>query len=256
MLLACDIGNTRTKSVLFDKSGSSNFNSSTALNEIIDNYRNKNISAVAFSSVVTRKSEEFIKLIKKKLKISPYQITSSSKFNLRIDYLQPETLGIDRICSAEGAYYLFNQSKEFKDYSKNDFIISIDFGTATTLNFVKFPGVFIGGIISPGIEMMTEALNSQTAELPKVSNLSYKKMIGRNTFEAISSGVVNSTVGLLERSINELKIKYKARKIHIYVTGGNSPAITPHLKIRHKLVNELVLIGVRAVYEKNIKSKL
>ncbi len=256
LLLACDIGNTRIKSVLFDNGGSSNFKSVSSLNDIIKGYENKNITSVAFTSVVAEKSKKFIKLIKKNFKFSPYRITNNSKFNLAIDYLSPKTLGIDRICSAEGAYYLFKQSKEFKNYSKKDFIISIDFGTATTLNFIKYPGIFIGGIILPGIKMMTELLNGHTSQLPRIPDLYYKRLIGKNTEEAISSGIVNSTVGLIEKSVNELQTKCKAKEIYVYVTGGNSSKIIPHLKMKCKFVNELVLIGVKKIYEKNLNSKL
>lgn len=256
MLLACDIGNTRIKSALFNKDKSSNHKSALSLNDIIKANKNKNINSVIFSSVVAEKSEEFIKLVKKNFSITPYRINNNSKFNLTIDYLTPGTLGIDRICSAEGAFYLFRKSKKINNYNKDDFIISIDFGTATTLNFVKYPGIFIGGIILPGIEMMVESLKSQTAQLPKILTSNYKSLIGKNTKGAIASGVINSALGLIEKSVKELKQKYKAREIYIYITGGNSKKIIPYLNLKYKFIDDLVLIGVKTVYEKNIKPKL
>ena len=76
-------------------------------------------------------------------------------------------------------------------------------------------------------------------------------MVGKNTKESISSGIINSTIGLIEKSINELKLKNKAARLHVFITGGNAKGIIPYLKIKHKFVSELVLIGIKAVYEKN-----
>lgn len=251
MLLACDIGNTRIKSAIFDNTKIIDFKIITTINELFASYKNSKITSAAFSSVVPERSKELTDQIKQNFDIFAFQIGHNSKFNLKIDYLTPETLGIDRICSAEGAFSLF---KKLKNYSKNDLIISIDFGTATTLNFVKFPGVFVGGIIAPGIELMSDSLNSYTAQLPEVSVSDYKKLIGRDTKESIASGVVNSTVGLIEKSITEQKDKTK--NIHIYVTGGNASKIIPYLKFKHRVVNELVLIGIKSIYEKNVGAKL
>ena len=256
MLLACDIGNTRIKSAIFEDKNIINFRIAKSVNGLIKAYKNTDIAYVAFSSVVPKSSKEFIRQIKKIFNIVPFQINQKSKFNLRIDYQTPETLGIDRICSAEGAFYLFKRSNIFKDYQKNDYIISIDFGTATTLNFIKYPGVFTGGIITPGIGLMSQSLYNQTAQLPKSSFSDYKNLIGKDTKSAIASGIINSAVGLIERSIRLLRAKHNARKIHIYITGGNSPIIAPHLKFKNKQVNELVLIGIKAVFEKNAGIKL
>ena len=256
MLLVCDIGNTRIKTALFKKDKIIDFNSFLSVNKLISSYKPKNISVVVFSSVVPGKSKEFTSQIKKKFKISPFRIKDSVNFNLKIDYSTPEYVGTDRICSAEGAFYLFKKTHNFKKYNKNDIILSIDLGTATTLNFVKYPGVFKGGIIAPGIEMMSESLHNQTALLPVASASEYKKLIGKNTKEAISSGLINSTVGLIEKSFNGLKLKNKSAKIYVYITGGNAQQITPYLKIKYKFASELVLIGIKAVYEKNTATKL
>ena len=256
MLLVCDIGNTRIKTALFDKNKIVDFYSFSSVNKLAGSYKKKDISSVVFSSVVPEKSKEFESQIKKKFKIPPFRINDSLNFNLKIDHSTPEYVGTDRICSAEGAFYLFKKSRNFKSYSKNDIIISIDLGTATTLNFVKYPGTFKGGIIAPGVRMMSQSLHDLTALLPIVSISEYKNLVGKNTKESISSGIINSTIGLIEKSINELKSKNKSAKVHVYITGGNAQQILPHLKIKHKFVGELVLIGIKAVYEKNKGAKL
>ena len=255
MLLVCDIGNTRIKTTLFKKNKIVNSNSFLSVNKLTSSYKQKDISAVVFSSVVPSKSKEFANQVKKKFKISPFRINDKLNFNLKIDYSTPEYVGTDRVCSAEGAFYLFKRSRDFKNYSKNDIIISIDLGTATTLNFIKYPGVFKGGIIASGVEMMSESLHNLTALLPNVPTSEYRKLIGKNTKESIASGVINSTVGLIEKSINELKLKNKTGKVYVYITGGNAEKIIPYLKIKYKFVKELVLIGIEAVYQKNLGTK-
>ena len=255
MLLVCDIGNTRIKTALFRKDKIVGSNSFLLINKLTGSYKQKDISSVVFSSVVPEKSEEFTNQIKKKFKISPFRINDKLNFNLKIDYSTPEYVGTDRICSAEGAFYLFKKSKNFKNFTKTDTIVSIDLGTATTLNFVKYPGIFKGGIIAPGVDMMSESLHNLTALLPNVPTSEYKKLIGKNTKESVASGVINSTVGLIEKSINELRLKDKTAKIYVYITGGNAEKIIPHLKIKYKFVKELVLIGIKTVYEKNTGTK-
>ena len=256
MLLACDIGNTRIKSAVFTKDKISHKKVTTLVSDLIDFYKTKDITAAAFSSVVPEKSKEFSDLLKQQFNISPLMVSDNLKFNLRIDYSTPENLGTDRVCSAEGAFYLFKRSKRYKKYNKNDVIVSVDLGTATTINFVKYPGTFKGGIIAPGLEMMSQSLHDKTALLPVIPASAYKKLIGKNTKESVASGLINSTVGLLEKCFSELKAKRKLENIHIYLTGGNAPKIIPYLKIKHKFVEELVLLGIKAIYEKNVGLRL
>ena len=175
------------------------------------------------SSVVPTTSKTLEEQLKK-INISPFFINSESKFNLKNEYKTPSTLGIDRICSAEGAFYLYQHSSNFKskNYSEKDFILTIDFGTATTLNFVKYPGIFMGGIIAPGINMMFNSLLTNTAQLPSVQIDDYQNFIGADTNQSISSGIINSSIGLIERTIKHLKQNLNAEIINVFITGGNA----------------------------------
>ncbi len=164
-----------------------------------------------------------------------------------------DTLGIDRLCSAEGAFFLFKQSNNFINYSDKDFIITIDFGTATTINFVQHPGVFLGGIIAPGIKTMFNSLQKNTAQLPEVGINNFESFIGTDTKQSIASGVLNSTLGLMEKTINYLKNEYHGENIFIYATGGNAKDILSHINFRYKFEESLVLLGVKAVWDINKK---
>ncbi len=254
MLLAIDIGNTRIKSALFEDNGIREINSFTDVGSLL-NYSStkKNILDIAISSVVPSTANSLSEHLNKYLGITPFIIASNSKFNLKNDYKSPDTLGIDRLCSAEGAFFLFKQSKNYTNYSENDFIITIDLGTATTINFIKYPGVFLGGIIAPGINTMFNSLQSNTAQLPSVKIQDYKGFIGVNTKQSIASGILNSTLGLIEKTINHLKKDYHAENVFIYVTGGNANEILNHFNFEYEFEESLVLLGVKAVWDVNKK---
>jgi type III pantothenate kinase len=252
MLLACDIGNTNIKTGLFS-------GDSLIEKKIFDNpdsfrsyLRTCSAEQFAVSSVVPELTGIItgeISIIKNSI---PFIITRKVKFNLKIAYDSPETLGIDRVCSAEGAYALYKNSDSYKSYNKSTYIISIDSGTATTINIVSYPAVFTGGIIAPGISMMFDALNSRTAQLPKVSEKSYESFIGRNTASSIASGVLNSAAGLITNTLSYLKSELGAEDLKIFITGGNAGKLLPYLKFNYTHIPELVLLGVKSIYDKNL----
>lgn len=249
MILVCDIGNSRIKSCIYSGNKISDFQSFTNFEEFENSILKKEFSDCIFSSVVPAKTGQFSRVIKTKSGKTPYQVTHNSDFNLAVEYQTPQTLGIDRICSAEGAYYLFRNTNE--PYSESDFIISIDFGTATTLNFIKYPGIFPGGMILPGLKMMYGSLSKNTAQLPEVSEKDFTGLIGSDTKSSIASGVITSQTGLIEKTINEIKREFNAKNIQIYITGGNAENILPFLKFGYQYIPELVLVGIIAVYKKN-----
>ena len=252
MLLVCDIGNSRIKTGFFINNkiyGIKTFNNVESLIKFISK---KNIGEAAVSSVVPDKLKHFIKLYKFHFKYSPLIINKSSKFNLKIEYETPDTLGIDRICSMEGAFYLYQMKNDSIKYDKNTFIISIDFGTATTINITRYNRIFAGGLIAPGIEMMFNSLKKNTAQLPRVKLLDYKNMVGNSTKSSIASGVINSALGMIYQTINHLK-KNKNSKIIVYVTGGSAEYLFSYLNFDYIFEEGLVLYGIKAVYENTMK---
>jgi type III pantothenate kinase len=247
MLLACDIGNSRIKAGIFTDNILTEIFVCKSVSSIVDNINSRHIREVAISSVVPAISDE-LKNALDKFEILPFIITKDSEFNLQIDYNSPETLGMDRLCSVEGAYYLFKSKRDFR---QNQIIITIDFGTATTINVITFPGVFSGGIIAPGIDLMFRSLSKDTAQLPLVYQSDFENVIGKSTRESIASGVINSAAGLLDRAIRLIEDELNPKKVIIYTTGGNFESIKPFLEFRFKHVEALVLYGVKAVYERN-----
>lgn len=254
MTLACDIGNTRIKFALYDISGLRELKiSSRGILPLEWFRRHSEITRVAISSVVPAVTDELKKFFLSEFNIEPFVITHESTFNLKVDYETPHSLGIDRICSAEGAFSIFSRSREFKSYNEKTFIITADLGTATTVNVVKYNGVFSGGIIMPGLYTMANSLKANTAQLPEISIESdYKGFLGKNTRSSIASGILNSTLSLIESSICCLENELGAEVVKLFTTGGNAPLIEKYLKREHLMVEDLVLRGVKSVFERNV----
>jgi len=252
MILCCDFGNTNAKFALYSKYGEKYFHKTFNLSKInLDDFTEILFSDVAISSVVPDVSDQFAEKIKDLFQIDPFIINHSSKFNLAINYNTPESLGIDRICAAEGAFALFREEVLDTSVHQKDFLMIIDFGTATTINIVTSSGAFEGGIIMPGVQTMINSLYSNTAQLPQIDVRNYLNFIGKDTKSSIASGILNSVVSLIDKTYNHLKHNLEAEEIYIYITGGNATLIQPYIKYENKLVDDLVLSGVRSVYERN-----
>lgn len=252
MLLAFDIGNT------FVKYGVYRNNELVTLGKVKAEDVNKNlfenleIDQVAISSVVPKMTEKINNFCINYFDVNPFVIKSKSKFNLDIDYRTPDTLGLDRLCGAEGAYSLV--LREYRTETNEDPIVTVDFGTATTVNVIRPGGVFSGGIISPGVETMINALFNKTAQLPKINLNEYHEFIGKDTHSAIASGIMNSSVGLIEKILNKIRTEYKNKQLDVFLTGGNAPLVKPYIEFDCFIVNDLVLKGVNAVHKLNCKS--
>lgn len=252
-MLAIDIGNTNIKTGYFS-------DDELIENKLFDNEESfssylltKPSEPIAISSVVPHLTEKIINILKNAGSSPPFILTKDVKFNLDILYDSPESLGIDRLCSAEGAFTIYKKSPDFNNYNDKTYILSIDLGTATTINIVRYPGEFTGGIIAPGIKMMFESLNSRTAQLPNADGDYFKEFFGRDTLSSIASGVINSATGLINNAIEYLKVEMRAEELKIFITGGNASKLLPYLKFEYKFIRELVLLGVKAVYNKNFK---
>ena len=251
MLLVCDIGNSKIKTGFFIDEKISSTKIFKNVDSLLKFVSGKKVNSAAVSSVVPEKLKYFNKEFASRFGFNPIIINKNSKFNLKIDYKTPATLGIDRICSAEGAFHLYNLKNN--NYNKNIFIISIDFGTATTINIIKYNKIFVGGLILPGISMMFRSLKNETAQLPEVKPSEYKSIIGYSTKSSIASGVINATTGAIKQTIDHLKQKNSKTEIKIFTTGGNAKSLLPYLKYNYIYEQGLVLYGIKAIYENTVK---
>ncbi len=251
ILLACDIGNNLIKIALYSRDKLADY-FSVPIKELNNNLlKGYKFDKAAISSVVPASTNLLFEIIETNFRLQPYIITTHANFNLEIDYDTPETLGIDRICGAEGAFSIFCSKSKSEKLKNNEAIITVDLGTATTVNIILPPNKFAGGIILPGIKMMSKLLNENTVQLPIVNLENYTGVIGKSTVSSITSGIINSTIGGIERVINFLKEKEKIKTVHTYLTGGNAVYIEKRINFNSSFVKDLVLRGVKAVYERN-----
>jgi type III pantothenate kinase len=157
------------------------------------------------------------------------------------NYSTKDTLGYDRIASAIGAHTIlpFNN------------VLVIDAGTAITIDLITSEGVFIGGNISPGLDLRFMALNQFTKKLPLVKKQEEFELLGTSTHDAILSGVLNAVIFELDGYISELKIKYPDLKT--VLTGGDMNYFVEKLKNIIFVDSNLNLSGLNRILEYNAK---
>ena len=247
MLLTLDIGNTNIKSALSEDNSLNEFAVHPNIDDLINDLEKILTTEAAICSVNPSIEKNLIAYFSAK-DISVFRANIQNKFNLTIKYDTPNSLGMDRVCSAVGALEIAIKEKLL---SKNQYLITIDFGTATTINIVSPSKEFIGGLIAPGITTMLKSLNEKTAQLPLPDLNNYKGLIGNSTNTSIISGVVTSTIGMINETVNHLsEVRHQIRPL-IFTTGGNANYVLPHLKYKVLFEEALVLKGLKVIYDLN-----
>ncbi len=247
MLLAIDIGNSSTKLGTFDNENLvkrltiPTIRSKTA-DEIYDSLNdeiNGQFSTVVISSVVPELNAAFLELGEKYFNQTPIFVQNTFDFGLEIKYFPPENLGIDRIIAAFAACEKYAAP-----------VIVCDFGTATTIDAVNSKNEYLGGIITPGINTLSEALFIRTSKLPHVEIKKPATVIGNSTVGSIQSGIfygyIGLTEGILRRMIDELGEKPK-----IVATGGFAKLIAETSELIEIVDENLMLEGLRLIVERN-----
>jgi len=198
--------------------------------------RGRNVDFVVVSSVVPRKNPAVRAVAKKILWVTP-QI----KLGVGIDYPNPKTIGADRLANAVAVAALYGSPA-----------IVVDFGTAVTFDIVSADRKYIGGVIAPGLEAMTNFLYQRTALLPKLSLKEPQSAVGRSTMEAMRSGAVIGYRGLVREIIVRIKEERFAReKVHVIATGGYAELIARRLDAIDSVRPNLTLEGLRIVANLN-----
>jgi type III pantothenate kinase len=154
-------------------------------------------------------------------------------------YKTPGTLGKDRIAAAVGAFDLYPETS----------LLIIDAGTAITYDIVNASGEFLGGNISPGIEMRFQALHTFTGKLPLVKRQPFDRLFGTTTEEAIVAGVQNGVIFEVDKAIDTFKDFYKNLKV--IITGGNAEFFERKLKNSFFVNFNLIALGLNRILEHN-----
>jgi type III pantothenate kinase len=154
----------------------------------------------------------------------------------------PREVGADRVVNALAAASLYDGPA-----------IVVDFGTATTFDVVSARGEYIGGAISPGIDISLEALGRRGAQLRKVELLRPRTVIAKNTVEALQSGMVfgfaSQVDGIVARMIDELAAP--AETVHVIATGGLAPIVVDECRSFTEHQPWLTLLGLELVFTRN-----
>jgi len=249
-----DIGNTITKICLieiktfkikkiiyFDSNKISSKNYLTKnLKRII---KNKNINKIAlFSSVVPKYQMLLKKFLNKLYKIKLKEIKEKDiKKIVKINIKNKKQVGSDRIANAVGVY---------KKYKSN--CIVLDFGTATTFDVVTKKGYYNGGIIAPGVNLSIKSLTNSADQIPIFSIKKQKKIIGKNTIEALRSGFYWGYVGLINNIILKIERETK-KKYKIIFTGGYAYLFKTSIMRTFTVDKNITIIGIIEIFKKNIK---
>jgi type III pantothenate kinase len=156
---------------------------------------------------------------------------------------EPDKVGTDRVVAAAAAYAVVE-----------DAVAVADFGTAVTIDLIDEKGIFLGGVIFPGFEISTKALNENTAQLPKTKVTRPKTPYGKNTTEAINCGLYYSAVATLQEVI-----RHYAEKIgkwpHTVITGSAAETIKDDCEFIDSYVPNLVVKGIVLTYRKYAEEK-
>ncbi|OIO38997.1 MAG: pantothenate kinase [Candidatus Omnitrophica bacterium CG07_land_8_20_14_0_80_50_8] len=169
------------------------------------------IEAALIASVVPPAGEWLKRTISQKLKVKALLVGKDFEAPIINAYKHPKQVGIDRLMNAVAVFSRFGTDA-----------IVIDFGTAITFDIVSRKGVYLGGVIAPGIEISLEALYRNTALLPRIRLAHPKNIIGQNTVESIRAGCSFGIGGLCDRVVEEI-IKQHKLKPAVVGTGGYAP---------------------------------
>lgn len=253
MLLAIDVGNTNIVFGLFDGNKLIHeFRAETSRGRTADEYavlvrqllamRNvepKDVAAAIVASVVPSLTEPMLDLVRRAFGREALVVGPGIRSGMPILYENPKEVGADRIVNAVAAFERFPGG-----------LIVVDFGTATTFDCVSPKGEYLGGVISPGIQISADALFVRAAKLPRVELAKPPRAVGRNTQHSMQSGIVYGYValvdGMVERLVAELGFPCT-----VVATGGLASLIAPLTKAIKEVDPDLTLTGLRILYERN-----
>jgi type III pantothenate kinase len=193
---------------------------------------------IILSSVVPAKAKVALKAFARQAAVGDL-LTVSAKLNLGagIDYPRPATIGADRLANAAAVRLLYGAPA-----------VVVDFGTAVTFDILSPAGDYVGGVIAPGLEAMTDYLYQRTALLPRIKPVEPTSAIGRSTKSAMLAGTVFGYRGLVREILTQIRGELgNPRRLHIVATGGYATLISaglPEIKLVHP---NLTLEGLRII---------
>jgi type III pantothenate kinase len=240
--LVIDIGNTRVKAALFEDGNLIEFRIFDTPQSILADSPFINRAKQAIIGSVVDGLDDFYSALNGMI---PCTVFNSQTITPLVNqYQSASTLGSDRLSASVGAYFLYPKQN----------VLVIDAGTCIKYNFTDSDNNYLGGAISPGINMRFKALNHFTSKLPLIqTDPSYHELIGSNTQNSILSGVLNGCVAEIDGTIDAYKLAYPT--ILVLLTGGDSEYFAKRLKNSIFAHQNLVLKGLNDILNYNLERK-
>jgi type III pantothenate kinase len=250
-LLAIDIGNTQTTIGLFDGNTlTDTWRLSTrvartadelwiVLSHLLELDRGGSAAAfsVSISSVVPELTQVYSLMVKARLHTEPFIITSDTVRSLKNAYVPPEAVGADRLCGAVAAYKQWGGP-----------LILVDMGTATVFDVISEDGVYLGGLIAPGLLTAAESLHRTAALLPVVDLKFPQSVIGGSTEAAMQAGIVYGALDMIDGVVERIQ-KELSKPAQVVATGGFALLLQPQSRTIQRVEPDLVLHGIRYITE-------
>lgn len=240
MNLTIDIGNSRTKFSVFNRG-------EVIITVPVDEFKPEHIDVLkneyqGLDKVILSATKDYSLQLKDALRQNFEQfieLDANTPLPIENCYKTKDTLGRDRIAAVVGASDLYPGHN----------LLVIDAGTAITCDFVSEKNQYLGGSISPGIDMRFKALNQFTGKLPLVKQVGHNKLFGTTTEDAIRAGVQNGVVFEVDKTINTFKEFYNNLKV--IITGGNADFFEKKLKNSFFVHLNLITLGLNCILEYN-----
>lgn len=254
MLLVIDVGNTNTVLGLYDGDKLiHNWRIRTVTDHTPDEYgililnlyktttnvKSRAVSDIIISCVVPPMLNILEPLCEKYFQVKPLIVGPGIKTGMPIFYDNPKEVGADRIVNAVAGYEKYRQE-----------LIIVDFGTATTFDYVSKKGEYLGGCICPGIVISSEALFERAAKLPRVEFSKPRTIIAKDTVSSMQAGIMYGYAGLVDGIVERMKLEMKSNP-KVIATGGLASVIAPETKSIELVDEMLTLEGLRIIYNKN-----
>ncbi len=259
MLLVIDVGNTNMVIGIFsDGELLESWRVATQVERTTDEFgilfkellvfskvKRQDIDGMIISCVVPPLRPPLEGLGKKYFNLEPMLVEPGIRTGMPIHIDNPREVGADRIVNAVAGYHKYQTS-----------LIIIDFGTATTFDFVSAAGSYEGGIIAPGLVISAEALFRQASKLPRVELLWPKSVIGKSTITAMQSGILFGYEGLVNEIVAKMKKEIsesypREPSPRVIATGGLAGLVAQGAKAIEEVDENLTLDGLRIIFELN-----
>jgi len=251
-IIAVDIGNTETTVGIGSKDNWDSYRFTTrdtnTPDELlalfnstfqIESEVKKDIEGAIICSVVPQATNSFSEAIRKYLNLEPVIVGPGIKTGLKVNIDNPKELGPDRIANSVAGYLI----------TETDTVV-IDLGTATTFDVVSKNKEYLGGSIAPGIKISLDALTLKTASLKSVELDTPNKVIGKNTYEAIQSGLIMGHASMIDSMVEKIILEIDIEP-KIILTGGLSKVVQPILNVNVEYIENLTLVGLEEIFKLN-----